>query len=191
MRKPRVRMGEGKNRLRRGETPANMAGPSVTHGVPNGMSDDQHRELHALIALLKQYNLAELELERKGFRVRLRREIGSAAGPGEVKEAASAVQPVKGEGVSAPVAQDASGLMTIRSPIVGTFYRSPSPDADPYVEEEDLVKKGQVLCIVEAMKLMNEIESEVDGRIVEILAESAKPVEYGQPLFLIDPSPAS
>ena len=71
-------------------------------------------------------------------------------------------------------------MITIASPIVGTFYRSPSPDADPYVEEGDYVKKGQVLCIVEAMKLMNEIESEVDGRITKILAESTKPVEYGQ-----------
>jgi acetyl-CoA carboxylase biotin carboxyl carrier protein len=81
----------------------------------------------------------------------------------------------------------AAGHITITSPIVGTFYRSPSPDADPYVEEGDYVKKGQVLCIVEAMKLMNEIESEVDGRITKILVESTKPVEYGQALFLIDP----
>jgi acetyl-CoA carboxylase biotin carboxyl carrier protein len=80
-------------------------------------------------------------------------------------------------------------MVTITSPIVGTFYRSPSPDADPYVEEGDVVKKGQVLCIVEAMKLMNEIESETDGRIVKILAESTKPVEYGHALFLIDPNP--
>ena len=79
------------------------------------------------------------------------------------------------------------GFLTVTSPIVGTFYRSPSPDADAYVEEGDSVKKGQVLCIVEAMKLMNEIESEVDGRIVKILVESAKSVEYGQALFLIDP----
>jgi acetyl-CoA carboxylase biotin carboxyl carrier protein len=71
-------------------------------------------------------------------------------------------------------------MITIASPIVGTFYRSPSPDADPYVEEGDYVRKGQVLCIVEAMKLMNEIESEVDGRVTKILADSTKPVDYGQ-----------
>jgi acetyl-CoA carboxylase biotin carboxyl carrier protein len=82
---------------------------------------------------------------------------------------------------------ETAGHITITSPIVGTFYRSPSPDADPYVEEGDFVKRGQVLCIVEAMKLMNEIESEVDGRITKILVESTKPVEYGQALFLIDP----
>jgi acetyl-CoA carboxylase biotin carboxyl carrier protein len=79
-------------------------------------------------------------------------------------------------------------MITIVSPIVGTFYRSPSPDADPYVEEGDYLKKGQVLCIVEAMKLMNEIESEVNGRVIKILAESTKPVEYGQALFLVDPT---
>ena len=88
---------------------------------------------------------------------------------------------------SSAQAENTTGLITIVSPIVGTFYRSPSPDADPYVEEGDYVKKGQVLCIVEAMKLMNEIESEVDGRVTKILAESTKPVEYGQPLFLVDP----
>jgi acetyl-CoA carboxylase biotin carboxyl carrier protein len=87
---------------------------------------------------------------------------------------------------------DAStGFVTVTSPIVGTFYRSPSPDADPYVEEGESVKKGQVLCIVEAMKLMNEIESEVDGRLVKILVENTKSVEYGQALFLIDPKAAS
>ena len=86
-----------------------------------------------------------------------------------------------------PAAQDHSRFVTVTSPIVGTFYRSPSPDADPYVEEGDAVKKGQVLCIVEAMKLMNEIESETDGRVVKILVESTTAVEYGQPLFLIDP----
>jgi acetyl-CoA carboxylase biotin carboxyl carrier protein len=84
--------------------------------------------------------------------------------------------------------EDTTGMITITSPIVGTFYRSPSPDADPYVEEGDYVKKGQVLCIVEAMKLMNEIESEMDGRVTKILAESTKPVEYGQALFLVDPT---
>jgi acetyl-CoA carboxylase biotin carboxyl carrier protein len=70
---------------------------------------------------------------------------------------------------------------------VGTFYRASSPDADPYVEEGALVKKGQVLCIIEAMKLMNEIEAEADGKVVKVLVESTTPVEFGQPLFLIDP----
>jgi acetyl-CoA carboxylase biotin carboxyl carrier protein len=89
------------------------------------------------------------------------------------------------------VSDASTGFVTVTSPIVGTFYRSPSPDADPYVEEGESVKKGQVLCIVEAMKLMNEIESEVDGRLVKILVENTKSVEYGQALFLIDPKAAS
>ncbi len=86
-----------------------------------------------------------------------------------------------------PGIEGTAGFVTVTSPIVGTFYRSPSPDADFYVDEGDIVKKGQVLCIVEAMKLMNEIESELDGRIVKIFVENTKPVEYGQALFLIDP----
>jgi len=77
----------------------------------------------------------------------------------------------------------------VTAPVVGTFYRSPAPDADSYVEVGSLVKKGQVLCVIEAMKLMNEIESECDGRISAILVENAQPVEYGQPLFLMEPVP--
>jgi acetyl-CoA carboxylase biotin carboxyl carrier protein len=73
--------------------------------------------------------------------------------------------------------------------MVGTFYRAPSPDASPYVNEGDVIKEGQVLCIIEAMKLMNEIESKVAGRVVKILVENSQPVEYGQPLFLVEPRP--
>jgi len=80
-------------------------------------------------------------------------------------------------------------LVTVEAPMVGTFYRASSPTADPYVQEGDVVKEGQVLCIIEAMKLMNEIESKVGGRIARILVESGHAVEYGQPLFLIDPQP--
>jgi len=78
-------------------------------------------------------------------------------------------------------------LVTVEAPMVGTFYRGPSPDADPYVREGDVIKEGQVLCIIEAMKLMNEIESKVHGRVIRVLAENGQPVEYGQPLFLIEP----
>jgi acetyl-CoA carboxylase biotin carboxyl carrier protein len=134
--------------------------------------------------------LTELELERQGLRIRVRHEVSLKSGTVSAQEAVS-ITPQPSAHPSAAFgqqAEDATGMMTITSPIVGTFYRSPSPDADPYVEEGDFVKKGQVLCIVEAMKLMNEIESETDGRIVKILAESTKPVEYGQALFLIDPN---
>jgi acetyl-CoA carboxylase biotin carboxyl carrier protein len=78
-------------------------------------------------------------------------------------------------------------LLTIEAPMVGTFYRAPSPDAQPFVRDGDRVKKGQVVCIIEAMKLMNEIESKVAGRVVKVLVENTQPVEYGQPLFLLEP----
>ena len=85
-----------------------------------------------------------------------------------------------------PVEQKTSGLIEIKSPMVGTFYRAPSPDSDPYVEVGDVIAPGQVLCIIEAMKLMNEIEAEVNGRIVEILVENTQPVEYNQVLFRVE-----
>lgn len=153
----------------------------------------QTKHVQELIDLLKRNQLTELELERDGVRIRVRHEVATRTITASVSEAgsattASAAQPAAQSTVPAV---DTTGMVTITSPIVGTFYRSPSPDADPYVEEGDDVKKGQVLCIVEAMKLMNEIESEVEGRIAKILAESTKPVEYGQALFLIDPKPSS
>ena len=152
------------------------------------LSGEQTRQIQELIDLLKKNNLTELELEREGLRIRVRNEPGVKAIATSVADQATpgpaaASQPFTAVGTQPEVTP---GMITIPSPIVGTFYRSPSPDADPYVEEGDFVKKGQVLCIVEAMKLMNEIESEVNGRVMKILAESTKPVEYGQALFLVD-----
>jgi acetyl-CoA carboxylase biotin carboxyl carrier protein len=88
----------------------------------------------------------------------------------------------------APAAPAVENLVTITSPMVGTFYRAPAPDADPYVDVGGMVEIGQTVCIVEAMKLMNEIESEVKGRVVKILVENAQPVEFGQKLFLVEPA---
>ncbi len=142
--------------------------------------------LQDLIAVFQNANVSDLEVERGGLRIRLRREgAGTPASPPEVSVTGSAPGALSAEASAAE--QSAEGLVTMRSPIVGTFYRSASPYAESYVEEGAYVKKGQVLCIVEAMKLMNEIESETDGRVVKILAENAKPVEYGEPLFLIEP----
>lgn len=149
----------------------------------------QNKQIQEMIDLLKRNQLTELEIERAGVRIRVRHEIGVKTVAATVTEQGPSTAPPLSQQtmpVSAAV-EDVTGQITITSPIVGTFYRSPSPDADPYVEEGDYVKKGQVLCIVEAMKLMNEIESEVDGRVTKILVESTKPVEYGQALFLIDP----
>lgn len=153
------------------------------------LTGGQTKQIQDLIDLLRSNNLTELELERHGVRIRVCHEAGtkavtvSAQEPGLIATQASA-HPAAAVGSPR---ENTAGLVTIISPIVGTFYRSPSSGADAYVEEGDFVKKGQVLCIVEAMKLMNEIESETDGRIVKILAESITPVEYGQALFLIDP----
>ena len=153
------------------------------------LTGGQTKQIQDLIDLLRRNNLTELELERQGVRIRVRYEVGVKPLTASVQESvpSTSQQSSHPATTTSPSAEETAGMVTITSPIVGTFYRSPSPEADPYVEEGDFVKKGQVLCIVEAMKLMNEIESEVDGRIVKILAESTKSVEYGQALFLIDP----
>jgi acetyl-CoA carboxylase biotin carboxyl carrier protein len=145
------------------------------------------REIRRLADLLREYGLTEIEIEQEGLRVRLRREF---AGPAPVPAAAAAPASQGEAGAQAmPAAPAASQahLLTIEAPMVGTFYRAPSPDAQPFVREGDRVKKGQVVCIVEAMKLMNEIESKVAGRVMKVLVENAQPVEYGQPLFLLEP----
>lgn len=171
--------------------PAQQEGRLPRTAAAQDLSKAQRNYIAQLVELLQLHNLTELELERDGVRVRLRRDLTPTAGQAITWESTSVSQVLQPEpGAEPSPTEDTAGTVTVTSPIVGTFYRSPSPDADPYVEEGDSVKKGQVLCIVEAMKLMNEIESELDGRIVKILAESTKPVEYGQPLFLIMPTPA-
>jgi acetyl-CoA carboxylase biotin carboxyl carrier protein len=139
------------------------------------------REIRRLADLLREYGLTEVEVEREGVRVRLRREHApvAVAAPAALAAASPAV-------AAAPAASEAH-LLTIEAPMVGTVYRAPSPDAQPFVRDGDRVKKGQVVCIIEAMKLMNEIESKVAGRVVKVLVENAQPVEYGQPLFLLEP----
>ncbi len=128
--------------------------------------------LQDLIAVFQNANVSDLEVERGGLRIRLRREgAGTPASPVEV---VTSLAPGALSAEASAAEQPAEGLVTMRSPIVGTFYRSASPYAESYVEEGAYVKKGQVLCIVEAMKLMNEIESETDGRVVKILAERGK-----------------
>jgi len=169
--------------------PQAFARPQSGQAAPL-LSGQQIKHVQELIDLLKKNNLTELELEREGLRIRVRYEpeirthTTAALEQRTVVSTSSSQPPV----MTGAQTEDTTGMITIASPIVGTFYRSPSPDADPYVEEGDYVRKGQVLCIVEAMKLMNEIESEVDGRVTKILAESTKPVEYGQALFLVDPT---
>ena len=143
------------------------------------------REIRRLADLLREYGLTEIEVEHEGVRVRLRREQAPSAPSPSMAAAAPAVGAAST--VTAEPAASQAHLLTIEAPMVGTFYRAPSPDAQPFVRDGDRVKKGQVVCIVEAMKLMNEIESKVAGRVVKVLVENAQPVEYGQPLFLLEP----
>lgn len=148
-----------------------------------------------LIRIVDTSGITDLEVEQDGIRIKIAKKIRSSQGVSKphvvLAPAVSDELPVseeKVEGKPALEAEKIEAAHEIRSPIVGTFYRAPAPDADPYVQVGDIVTKGSVLCIVEAMKLMNEIESDVDGRIIKILVENGKPVEFNQPLFLIQPN---
>jgi len=140
------------------------------------------QDLKELIEFLKETDITELQIEKDGTKIRLKRGM-----PIQLETLKEEAKPAPSEEVLAPVEEESQRLITIKAPLVGTFYRASSPDGPPFVEVGDRVKKGQVLCIIEAMKLMNEIESEVDGTLVKVLVENAQPVEYGEPLFLIEP----
>jgi acetyl-CoA carboxylase biotin carboxyl carrier protein len=154
-----------------------------------GSAPDDERAVELtrrLAALLSELDLAEVEVESADVRVRVQR---SVAAPVPLPPPASLAPNPAASSVERPLVADVASptLITVEAPMVGTFYRASSPTADPYVHEGDVVKEGQVLCIIEAMKLMNEIESKVAGRIARTLVENGQAVEYGQPLFLIDP----
>ncbi len=145
-------------------------------------------ELRELLAILSQTDIAELTLKSNDFELTIRK--------GErLREATlPAIQPTATSSPStslssepAPVTLTKKGIEIV-SPMVGTFYRSPTPDESPFVEVDDIITRGQAVCIIEAMKLMNEIEAEVDGRITEILVQNGEPVEYGQPLMRVSSS---
>ncbi len=147
-------------------------------------------EIKKLVRLLERSQIHEIEIYDKGRKIRLAK---SSAHNGQMMMSAPPVWAAAGlpaapapAAPAAPVVAAGRNVRQVKSPMVGTFYAAPSPDADPYVQIGDLVHKGQTLCIVEAMKLMNEIESEFQGRIVEILVENAQPVEFDQPLFTIE-----
>ncbi|MFV1958036.1 MAG: acetyl-CoA carboxylase biotin carboxyl carrier protein [Planctomycetota bacterium] len=147
-----------------------------------------HRELRKLVQLMNDNDLVELEIEREGLRVSLRK-AGAAAVVGTVPAyvPGPALPQAAALPEAAPVPPGAeaepSGTRLILSPMVGTFYRRPSPDADPYVEVGDVVDSETVVCIVEAMKVNNEIKAEIHGTLTEILVEDGQPVEFDQPLF--------
>lgn len=164
------------------------------------------KEIQELIKFVSRAGVSEVELESKGFRIVIRTGNGKKNGHAETVMVAAPVTTPVAMPVAAPVAAPvvvapaapaspapaaapaATNAVQQRSPMIGTFYRSPSPDKPPFVGVGDEVKKGQTLCIIEAMKLFNEIECEFDGRIVKVLADDSSPVEYDQPLFLIEPN---
>jgi len=144
-------------------------------------------EVNKLIALLEERNLALFELEVEGLKIKIVRNVPGAP-PYQSVTAATPPQYNEGNGLpptAEPALEADKNGHQITSPMVGTFYRAPAPNADPFVEIGDVVKKGQTLCIIEAMKLMNEIESDADGVVTAIYVENGKPVEYGQKLFAI------
>ena len=145
------------------------------------------KEIKELITLMNENELMELEVEREGMKVRLKKSVsGKIETIAEGQDRPRVVQIIKGdEKISEPVKQGPN-LAAIKAPMVGTFYRSASPETKPYIEIGQTIEIGQVVCIVEAMKLMNEIKSEVKGKVVEILVENARSIEYGQPLFMVE-----
>ncbi len=147
------------------------------------------KELKEMINLMNENNLVELEIEREGLKIRIKKGI---SGIPEITQEKYIIQP---SGLTPAVHPTKEAeipsikRVEIKAPMVGTFYRTPAPDAPPFIEVGDEIEPGQVICIIEAMKLMNEIKAEIKGRVAEILVENAEPVEFGQTLFLIEPTP--
>jgi len=159
------------------------------------------KDIKAIIDLMKKNSVSEFELEKEDFKIKLKRTpAGGVPAPAAYEEApvltyaqpaSIASTPTQMTGaptVAAAPAMGGTGDQEIKSPMIGTFYRSPSPEAGPYVEVGTEVNPDTVVCIIEAMKVMNEIKAEAKGVITQILVENAKPVEFGQPLFKIRPS---
>lgn len=163
------------------------------------------KQIQDLIKLMSRSDLSELKVEKDNFKITLKKgastfvpglatnmeqppvqavqagqPTGGSAEPPQAKTEQSPAKPEGGE----------NNYTTIKSPMIGTFYRSPGPEKEPFVKIGEVVNKGDHICIIEAMKLFNEIESEIDGKIMKVLVEDATPVEYDQPLFLVDPSGA-
>ena len=151
-------------------------------------------DIERILELVREHDLAEFEVEREGLKLRVRKASAAFAMPPSMPHQTAAVPHVPVQpaaavpqppGPSAPAEEDSVELAVVKSPIVGTFYRAPEPGAPSFVEIGQRVKKDQVLCIIEAMKLMNEITSEYDGEIVNAYVENGKPVQYGERLFAI------
>ncbi len=153
------------------------------------------KEIRQLIKMVEDSNISEIEIEEEGRKLKISKKIAANNGTAKAAELqmvaaapqmpAATPQAPEIEPAAPKPEEPKSELYEVRSPMVGTFYRSPSPDADPYIQVGQSIAVGQTLCIVEAMKLMNEIESEISGKVVEILVDNAQPVEFNQVLFRI------
>jgi acetyl-CoA carboxylase biotin carboxyl carrier protein len=156
------------------------------------------KQIQELIKLINKSNIGEVTIEEKGFKLTIKQKEEPVqhvmAAPMATSIAMPAAYPQAAPSVAAPadkpkaVEAPPSNTITIKSPMIGTFYRSPAPGKPVFIEPGDDITPGKVVCIIEAMKLFNEIESEVKGKIVKILVEDASPVEYDQPLFLVEPN---
>ena len=143
------------------------------------------KEIKKMLDLMNKNNLNELEVEKDGVKIRLKK-TGAGISQQILDERLSIQQPIVKETIHAPEPR-AKKTIEIKAPMVGTFYRSPSPEAPSFVDIGSKIDVGQVICIIEAMKLMNEIKSEVKGKVVDIQVDNATPIEFGQVLFLIEP----
>jgi acetyl-CoA carboxylase biotin carboxyl carrier protein len=169
--------------------------PSKTTGSET-FASPEIGQIEQLLRFMSEHNLEEFEYSRGDLRIRLKKPGTTTVVAAVPRQAAEIIVPAvvpAQPGIAAPAAPEADvrggeDLFLVKSPIVGTFYGSPSPGAEPFVKVGSYVEVGQTLCIVEAMKLMNEIESEASGEVLRIFAENGQPVEYGQPLFGIRPS---
>lgn len=165
----------------------------------------EYKQIQELIKAINKSNISELSIEEGDFKITIKQAQSISetqfvavqapqmpmampqAAPQPAAIAAPSAAPTTPAAPQAPAAA-ADNLVTIKSPMIGTFYRSPGPDKPVFVNVGDEIKQGQVICIVEAMKLFNEIESEINGKIVKVLVEDASPIEYDQPLFLVEPA---
>jgi acetyl-CoA carboxylase biotin carboxyl carrier protein len=151
------------------------------------------KELKRIIAIFQKAKIAELEVESEGVKFKLKKELKEKRSPKHREIPVEVIsvppapsQPSKQKGEEQPEEKIKKGLHEIVSPMIGTFYLAPAPDSPPFVDVEQEVKEDDVVCIIEAMKIMNEIKADVKGKIVKVLAENGKPVEFGQPLFLVE-----
>jgi len=156
-------------------------------------------EIQDLIKFVSKSGVTEVEIEQKDFKITIKSEskkveqqyVIQQAAPQQIQAAPAVAAAPAAPAPAAPVAEkkeEESKYITVKSPMIGTFYRSAGPDKDPFVTVGKAISKGETICIIEAMKLFNEIEAEVSGKIVKVLVDDATPVEYDQPLFLVDPA---